>query len=465
LTFEQRFIDVIEKNKLLNNAEKILLAVSGGPDSLTMLHLFNNLKDYFGVGLSAAHLDHLFREESAAEADFVEDKCAEFDIEFFKKTVDVSETAEKEKLSPEAAARKERFKFFQEIYFEGDFDLLALAHHRDDQVETVLLNLFRGSGLRGLKGIEKSLEIDSMKIIHPLLDFSRKEILDYCSKKKLEPRFDSSNQENIYSRNVIRNKIIPMVEKEINPSVKEVVARNAELIAAEEDYLNREAMDKYRNSLIDSKKNIIKLDLNILKSYDEVMIRRVLRRAYKELNKSLEDIYLDNIIELEKIIEKSSTGKGIDLPSKIRAEINYDEIRFFNKSEEKIKVIEKRKKISLDGENFFGDIVIRAEKSALDRIKFTADPTRAVFDSAKINFPIFMRSRKDGDILTPLGMQGRKKLKDILIDEKIPRFKRNKIPVIVDAEDDIIWLAGLKMSDKHKVTEDTEEALILELSK
>ncbi len=464
MNLEEKFIEFVKSNDLLKNAENILLGVSGGPDSLVMLELFFKYKKYFGINIAAAHLDHLFREESTLEADFVEEKAKSMGIDFYRKKVDVPKVVEKEKMSAESAARRERFNFFREIYLKFDYDLLALAHHRDDQVETVLLNIFRGSGLRGLSGIEKRLSLNGLEIIHPLLNLSKKEIMEYCREHSLKPRIDKTNKENIYSRNIIRNKILPIIEEEINPSVRKVIARNADLIAKEEKFLDKSAENKFLKALISSNDKRLKLDLNILKEYESVILRRVLRKAYQKLNNSLDDFYLDHILELEKLLSDTSTGRGIDLPADIKVFINYQELIFCKNDLLKEEKITEKIKLTLNTKNHFDyGFTIVTDTAKAEDIEFSLDNNTAVLDLDKLNLPLYLRSRKPGDSFVPLGMKGEKKVKDFLIDEKVPRYERESIPVIIDVEDNIVWLSGFRISEDYKVTDNTDKVLIIKI--
>lgn len=465
MNVEEKFIEFVQSNDLLENAENILLGVSGGPDSLVMLELFFKYKKYFGINIAAAHLDHLFREESTSEADFVEKKAKSMGIDFHRKTLDVPKIVEKEKMSAESAARRERFKFFKDICLKFDYDLLALAHHRDDQVETVLLNIFRGSGLRGLCGIEKRLSLNGLEIIHPLLNLSKREIIEYCREHKLEPRIDKTNKENIYSRNIIRNKILPIIEEEINPSVRKVIARNADLIAEEEDFLDKSAENKFLRALVSSNEISLKLDLNILKEYDKVILRRVLRKAYQKLNNSLDDLYLDHILELEKLLSDTSTGRGIDLPADIKVYINYNELIFYKNDSLKEEGIKEKIKLNLNKKQYFDyGFTIVTDTAKAEEIEFSLDNNTAVLDLDKLILPLYFRSRRPGDSFVPLGMNGEKKIKDFLIDEKVSRFERDSIPIIIDAEDNIVWLAGFRISENYKVTDNTDKVLTIKIT-
>lgn len=453
----------IIKNNLIADCQKLLLAVSGGPDSLAMLDLFYKLRKELNLKIAVAHLDHMFREASKSEAEFVEKFTKNRNIEFFSKQVNLPAIIRENDLSAEAAAREERFNFFKEIILTNSFNLLALAHHRDDQAETVLLNLFRGAGLQGLSGIQPAVEFKGIKVIHPMLNFSKKEILDYCAENNLEPRFDSSNRKNIYSRNIIRNEIFPVVEAKINDNVREVIARSSKLLAAENEFLQQQALKKYKKIVKYESYDQIIIDLNQLKKIDQVLQRRIYRIIYDRLNNSLDDLYLDHIFEIEKLISDKKTGRGVDIVSGIRVEISYSNLVFLKKDKltqgliNKIKIgLEKEIKIDKD-RSLKTEIVDSADFS------FSDNPQQAAFDYDKLQLPLFIRNRKDGDKLRPLGMKGNKKVKDILIDKKIPKYKRSQLLLVVDVEDNIIWLAPYKISDDYKITQETDKVLILEL--
>lgn len=458
-----RFKNFIYKNNLLADCSKILLAVSGGPDSLAMLDLFLRLQNEFEIEIAVAHLDHMFRKESKSEADFVESFTQKRGLRLFRKQVNLPEIIRKNNFSAEAAARRIRFDFFKEIIEDNNFDLLALAHHRDDQAETVLLNLFRGSGLQGLSGIQVEAEVKGIKVIHPMLNFSKKEILKYCAENDLKPRFDSSNQKNIYSRNIIRNKIFPVVEKKINDQAREVIARSSSLLAAENEFLEKLALRKYQKVLKDISDKKIVIDFDKFKKIEQVLQRRIYRMIYNSLNDNLDDLYLNHIFEIEKLIENQKTGRGVDISSGLRVEISYSNLLFLKKDKiaagfiNKIRV-EPGKEIRVDTNRRF-----KAELVDIRDFSFSKDQNQAAFDYQKLKCPLFIRNRKKGDKLIPLGMSGHKKVKDILIDEKVPKYKRDQLLLTVDVEDNIIWLAQYKMSDEYKITKETDKVLILKL--
>lgn len=460
---ENKVKKFIEENELLKNCSKLLLGVSGGPDSLAMLNLFYDLKSEFDIEIAAAHLDHMFREESEAEANFVENFTTERNINFFRRKVNLPQIISETGDSAEAEARKQRFEFFKKVMKTNNFDLLALAHQRDDQAETVLLNLFRGSGLNGLSGIQPQSQFDGIKVIHPLLKLSREEILNYCNEHELKPRFDSSNEKNIYSRNIIRNKILKIAESEINENVKKVIARNSKLFRSENEFLNKLAVSKYKKLLKKESKNRIIINFAEFKKVDRVLQRRIYRHIYNILNNNLDDLYLNHILEIEKLIASSQSGRGIDLSAELRVEISYSDL-IFSKRDFYNQGISDKIKISLKEKNKATDkVFIKSSLKKRKDFSFKEDKLQAAFDYDKLNLPLYIRSRKKGDKFRPLGMDGHKKVKDILIDEKIPKFKREKIPVVVDSRDNILWLAPYKMSDEFKITKETDKVLILKL--
>jgi tRNA(Ile)-lysidine synthase len=461
---KSRFKDFINKNNLLDNCKSLLLGVSGGPDSLAMLNLFCNLSKELNIEIAAAHLDHNFRKESAAEADFVEKFVEKKGIKLFRKSENLPVIIKKKNISAEAAARKIRFDFFRNIIEKYNYDGLALAHHRDDQAETILLNLFRGTGLKGLSGIQAKVVIQKLNVIHPMLSFSKKEILNYCQKHKLEPCFDSSNEQSIYSRNIIRNEIFPIVENKINDKAREVISRNSKIIAAENEFLEKLTIQKYEEIFKEKNDDRIIIDFDKLKKINQVLQRRLYRFIYNKLNDNLDDLYFDHILEIEKLISNQQTGRGIDIASGIRVEISYSNLIFFKKNNRQTNTVFQPKEIEIEETIKINEIYsIYSNILRKKEFSFNENPRQAAFDFDKLKSPLKIRSRNPGDMLVPLGMSGHKKVKDILIDEKVPKNLRKNVPIITDADDNIIWLAPYRISDDYKITEKTNKVLILKL--
>jgi tRNA(Ile)-lysidine synthase len=297
-----------------------------------------------------------------------------------------------------------------------------------------------------------------------MLSFSKKEILNYCQKHKLEPCFDSSNEQSIYSRNIIRNEIFPIVENKINDKAREVISRNSKIIAAENEFLEKLTIQKYEEIFKEKNDDRIIIDFDKLKKINQVLQRRLYRLIYNKLNDNLDDLYFDHILEIEKLISNQQTGRGIDIASGIRVEISYSNLIFFKKNNRQTNTVFQPKEIEIEETIKINEIYsIYSNILRKKEFSFNENPRQAAFDFDKLKSPLKIRSRNPGDMLVPLGMSGHKKVKDILIDEKVPKNLRKNVPIITDADDNIIWLAPYRISDDYKITEKTNKVLILKL--
>ncbi len=462
-----KFKSFLQKEELFKKDDRFLLGVSGGPDSLTMLDLFLKLKSEVNLKLAVFHLNHLFRTEASAEAEFVKNLCDNYNVECYIEEFDVPFFAKRNSLSPEQAAREIRMNFLFERAKKLGIKKIALAHNKNDLVETVFLNIIRGCGLSGLSGIEPKTFIQGLIIIHPLLKIRREEIEDYCVKENLNPRHDKSNQKTIYTRNKIRHEVIPYIEKEINPSLKDVVERMANLVKEENDYLKTVTENKLLEALLEKDENKIVLSLSKLNDYHKVIKRRVIFEAIYKLKENNSDIYFKHYQEIKKLFKKGATAKKIDLPGKIKVKRVYD------------KLIIKKGNFKSEIDNYCFDIEIGTTIKLPDNNKFKSKiidiyenwqknaikPSKCLIDVDKIKFPLKVRNRRNGDKFKPLGLNGFKKIKDFFIDEKIEKNSRDKIPIIVDSSGIIVWIAGLRMDDRVKITETTSKIIELTLIK
>ncbi|MGM0438432.1 MAG: tRNA lysidine(34) synthetase TilS [Bacillota bacterium] len=462
-----KFKNFINKEELIFEKDRILLGVSGGPDSLTMLNLFLKLSSEKNIEIAVFHLNHLFREEAKEEAQFVKKICSNYNIDFYLEEFDVSDFAEKNSLSSEQAARKIRLDFLFSYIEDLDFDKISLAHNKDDLVETVFLNMFRGCSLSGLSGIEPKSYIGKYKIIHPLLSISRDEIEGYCKKENLNPRYDKSNEETIYTRNKIRHNIIPYIEKEINPSLKDVIKRMAGIVKEEDDYLEELAKQNFSNIVIEEKNDEIILDFNKFDSLDEVIKRRIIFNTIYKLKEVKADIYLKHYREIKKLFTSNSTNKMIDLPDKIKVKRLYEKLIIKRgKFEEKTQYYSKKFGLGSTVE-LPHNYKLKSEKVKIYE-GWEKDATKnknCLIDFDEINFPLKIRNRRPGDRFVPLGLNGSKKIKDYFIDKKIKKSKRDKIPLVVDKNGLIIWIVGYHINEKVKITKKTNNILKLSLIK
>ena len=294
---EEKVLNTINKYNMIQSGDGIVIGVSGGPDSMTLLNILNNLKEKLNIKLYVAHINHSIREEADAETEYVKEFCKKIDVEFFAKKVKVEEEAKKLKIGTEEAGRNIRYEFFEEVAHKVGANKIATAHNLNDNAETVLMNIMRGTSVSGLKGIDK---VRDGKYIRPIIECSRAEIEDYCKEKNLNPRYDKSNNENIYTRNKIRNLLIPFLQKEFNPNIVEGINRLSQIAIEEEQFINKVVENEYEklqiavdNTIILNLKEFNKLDY-VIKSK---LILYTISKVYGKTS-GIEKKHIDDIIKL-----------------------------------------------------------------------------------------------------------------------------------------------------------------------
>ena len=299
---EQKFLDTIKENDLINKGDVIVVGVSGGPDSITLLTCLNKYKDYLNIQIICAHINHLIRKDSTDDEQFVENVCKKMGIKCYIKRAEVEKIAKEQKKGTEEVGRKIRYDFFDEVAKKENANKIAIAHNMNDNAETMLLNIIRGSGLTGLEGIQPE---EYGKYIRPLINCKREEIEEYCIKYDLKPRIDSTNKENIYRRNIIRNKILPEL-KELNPNIvqslsnlsKIVKVQNMHIKTEVENIYNKIATETFENGVTLGK---IELDLNKFQKLDlnlkQNLIIYTITKALKSA-RNIEKINIDDIIKM-----------------------------------------------------------------------------------------------------------------------------------------------------------------------
>lgn len=295
---EEKVLKTIQKYNLIQPNDKVVLGVSGGPDSLFMLYILNKLKEQLKFNIIVAHVNHMIRAEANAEEEFVKKFCQKIDIEFYSKRIDVEKYANNNKIGTEEAGRKVRYDFFEEILEKTSSNKIAIAHNKNDKVETIIMHLLRGSGISGLQGIEP---IKNNKIIRPIIQIERSEIENYCEQNQLEPRIDKSNFENKYTRNKIRNVVIPYIKEEFNPNIIETVTRLSEIITEENQYLEKQTEEAYQQILIEEKENQIRLKLKEFNNLERVIKNRIILYTITRLRGTcigIEKIHIEDIIKL-----------------------------------------------------------------------------------------------------------------------------------------------------------------------
>lgn len=294
---KNKVIETIKKYGLIQAKDKIVLGVSGGPDSITMLDILRQIQEEFDFEIVVAHINHMIRKEAIQDEEYVKKYCEKNSIEFFVKRIDVMSVANNRKIGTEEAGRFVRYEFFDEVLKQTGSNKIAIAHNKNDKIETIIMHLLRGSGLSGLKGIEPIRG----NIIRPLIECEREEIEKYCDENRLEPRIDKTNFENDYTRNKIRNIVIPYIEKELNPNIIETIDRLSEVVKKEDRYLEKVALDVYDKILIKQEPGQIILELKGFNEQDEVIKSRIILYTVKKLfgsSQGIEKIHINDIIKL-----------------------------------------------------------------------------------------------------------------------------------------------------------------------
>lgn len=457
----EKVLGTINKYNLIEDGDKIVLGLSGGPDSVCLLHILYRLKEKMNIEVYAAHLNHQIRGlEAQKDALYISQICEDLGITSFVKAINVPEYCKEQGVSLEEGARTLRYEMFEEIKQKTKSNKIAIGHNRNDQAETVLMRIMRGTGLQGLRGIEY---IRDNKIIRPILDIERSDIEAYCEKYELNPRIDKTNLESIYTRNKIRLELIPYMKDNFNPNVIESIVRMTNSLKSDSDYIDLEAEKSFKE-VSTLKEDSVEISLPKYSNLHNAIKVRILRSAIKHIigdTNFVDQKHIEDIIELEC---ESKLNKMLNLPRGIFAyrrkniiilttkEIVSEEIDFcYNiPSNGFIKIKEL-------------NLVLETQKMSIDRYKsIKLDKTSKGFDFDKIKGGIVVRSRKQGDKIKLAG--GSKKVKDLFIDLKIPREDRCKVPVITDDEG-ILCVGDYKTSENYKIDSETKEVLKISFKK
>jgi len=438
---------------LIKNGDRIIIGVSGGPDSICLLNILVKLKEEFNLTLFVVHINHSLREEADFEEEYVKRIAAQFNVEFFSKKVDINQLAIEVKKSTEEVARNVRYEFFNEILNKVKANKIAVAHNLNDSVETFLMNLIRGTGIDGLCGIQK----ENGNIVRPLIDISRDEIEEYIIENKLIAMRDKTNSESIYTRNKIRNELIPYM-KEINPEVINSIYRTSKVLLSNREIIKEIISEKYDE--IRLKEKSVALDKNKFLQLNSGLKNEILRLAINEFNGDLVDVSMGTIDNAINIIENSQSGAVAKISKNVKIKISYDKLVLFKSKDE----IEFCYELNVPGNTFIPEInkqIIAKIAKVEDVPNKYEDRNKCFFDIAKVGKKIYVRNKKDGDFFEPAGMIGRKTLKKFFSDLKIDSDDREKIPLIVN-DTDIIWIAGFRASRKFLKDKNTKEVIIFE---
>ncbi len=453
----------IQRCRMVAQGDKVVVAVSGGPDSVVLLHLLYCLMDDLGISLHVAHLNHMFRgAESEADAFFVAGMARRYQLPATVEAFDVPAYLNEKRLPAQVAAREVRYRFLDEVAKNTGASKIALAHQADDQAETILINFLRGAGAAGLKGI---LPVRDNYFIRPLLTVRRNEIERYCDEMRLPFRRDSSNLKPVYLRNRIRMELLPLLENEYNPGIISALLRLGEICREEDAYLEEQAVKAYRSAGKNDGHGMISLSLDQLKEMPKAVLRRVLRLAWRDLTGSGRDLSFGHTKAALDLLDSEITGSSAALPAGIVVTRSYATLD----------LSAERKKplpgyyiypLKVPGSTYIPelDLTVRA---TVKTVEAAPEPrslpaTEAVLDFNKLPRQIFVRRRVKGDVFCPYGRKSTEKLKDFLIKQKVSRAERDYLPLVCTPEE-IIWIGGIRIGEKWKIDSSTTKILHLEL--
>jgi len=454
----------------LADGRTLLVGVSGGPDSVALLHALAGLREALPVRLHAAHLDHGLRgRESRADAEYVAGLCERLGVPLISKRVDVAAFRHRLGLSMEDAARRVRYGFFAEAGKKAGARVVLVGHTADDQVETVLLHLLRGSGVAGLAGMEALARAPSagdgeaapLLVGRPLLGVSRRETEAYCAAHRLGPRRDSSNRSPRFLRNRVRRELLPVLRR-YNPSIDAALLRLAEQAALTARHLDRQ-VEQVWPRLARPEQGAVVLDRAELAALDPALQAHALRRAVAQVKGDLQGIAAAHIRRVAELAA-GPAGRSASLPGGIRFVTGYERHRLGRRGEAApaAPALRGETRLRVPGTTYAGGWRVRATTEAADAELRSAGCV-ALLDVALARRALVVRSRRPGDRFRPLGMAQAKKLQDFFVDAKVPREARDAVPLVC-ADGEIVWVVGYRIGEAARVPAGALRRLRLELT-
>ncbi len=468
----------IDDHQMLTPGDAVLVGVSGGPDSVALLHLLLDLVPDMQLRMGMVHLNHGLRgADSDSDADFVRSLADRLDLPFFSRKADVKGFQKANKLSLEEASRRVRYAFFTEIADANRYGKIALGHHVDDNAELVLLNLLRGSGPQGLSGIPPVRE---GRFIRPLIDLTREQIERFLDDRSIPYIVDASNQDLRHRRNRIRHQLLPLLRQNYNPEISQTLSRLASIMREENRWIDEMTASALLSCMIEDEADRLVLSTHNLRKLETPLARRVLRKGLLGAKGSLRRIrfsHIESILDLLRgASAPTSPRKHLHLPDRMCIEICPDHL-IIRRSANKLRDL---RPLSLSQDPLFSysvsDLSGGTEVSIPEiggKLSFTllpgpelpedaASPTVGCFDLQLLRFPLSIRSPLPGDRFNPLGMRGSQKLKDFFINRKVPLNERTRCPLLI-SDGIIIWIAGQRTAEFAKVTGNTQKVLKVEL--
>jgi len=450
------FKQTIAEHDLISQGDSILVGLSGGPDSVALLHLLTRLRRPMKLVLYAVYINHGLRPKAAAKEEAFCRRLGErLKVPVIVVREDVPAAARREKKSIEQTARDMRYQIYDQLADEHGCDKIALGHHAGDMVETILFRILRGTGRRGLLGIP----IRRGRIIRPLLHCTKDEIRAYLKKAKLSFCVDATNATVNYSRNFIRNRLLVDIRRRLNPAVDRALLNLSDTVAAEESFLAAYAASKIKKVARRTIGGKIELDLTILRTYAVWVRRRVLRHCISACLQEGATPDKEVIDRLDGLV--MSGGKALSLPGRAQAEVSGDKLMVYRR-----RTISYRHELALGGSCRLEQLSLTlcSRKLPIEAVEIMRErrSRTVVLDLTKLSPPLVVRHIRPGDRFQPLGMKGARKVGDYLTDRKVGRVYRDEIPLVCDNKG-IVWLVGFEIADRAKVDRSTREVLKLEI--
>ena len=447
---EQNIIKFIAENKLINSGDKLLIALSGGADSVLALSFFDKYRRKYKIQICALHINHSLRDsESDSDEEFCRLFCNNINIEFYSEKIDVSAFAKREKLSIEEAARNIRYEKLSDYLKISNSNKIVTAHNLDDNTETVLLNLFRGTGLKGLSGIP----IKRDNIIRPLLSISKIEIVKHLNDEKIEFRIDSTNKENDFKRNYLRNEIIPKIKEQINQGVDQNVLKLSQIIRNSNLIINNLVTENI-SKFITYTKSEVKISKEIKIAVPQ-LIGEVIKLSIEE--KFSVNIDYDDFISIQNLFELQ-VGSKIDLSQNLEAISEREHLIIKMKETVTNKISEV--KLYFNSEVTISNKIIGCAEVDLNEVQYSEKADLEFIDAENLVEPLIVRKWRASDRFSPLGLNGTKKVSDFLTEQKVLNISRKEQLVLLNDEK-IVWVVGHRIDESIKISKKTEKIIKL----
>jgi len=449
---EIQFEGFLQSAGLVRRGDSVALAVSGGIDSMSMLHLFAELAPRWDLKLVVAHVNHQLRgDESIGDEAFVQTSAESLKIPFVLERVDTLGYAHTAHISKQEAARELRYEFFERVRRQHSADSVATAHQADDNAETVLLNALRGTGIRGLAGIP--IRREPGKIIRPLISARRKEIEQYAREREIAFRLDSSNESLEYRRNYLRREVIPLLESSGEFDFVPSLNRLSRLMRQLDELLTAEVRQILSGVLIQDEQGKLSLDITRLRSKPEYLQEGIVLEVLRKLGAEIDS---EKVLRVLELCERT-TGSQLQLSKDLHVFRDRERLNFVRPHEEP----PMRQEVALGNSYAFPDFRFSLSLPIPPPPTLGAATGVEFVDAGKLGDHLLVRSWQDGDWFMPLGMNSRKKISDFFVDEKISLLQKRRIPIL-ESNGDIVWICGKRLDERFKVTDRTRSVVRLE---